>query len=206
MTISTLFLDIGQVLVGLDYEAVLARIQTLTPLSPQEVKQRLADSPDLLLYEKGHISTLNFFRHLLDLLKMDISLDLFEKTWVSVFVLETDHGRELISPEFFRRLKAKYSVIALSNINQLHFEYLSQFHPLVNEFDEYVLSYQVGSVKPDPPIYHAALEKTNSNPQEVLFVDDRIENIEAAEKLGMGGILFVGEAQLEENLTDLGAL
>ena len=206
MTISTLFLDIGQVLVGLDFETAIARIQTLTPLSRQEVEQRLTGSPELLLYEKGRISTLNFFRRLSDLLEMDISLDLFEKTWTSVFILETDHGTGLISPEFFWRLKAKYPVIALSNINQLHFEYLSQFHPLVSEFDEYVLSFQVGSVKPDPPIYRAALEKADSSPQEALFVDDRIENIEAAEKLGMRGVLFVSEAQLEENLRDLGAL
>jgi HAD superfamily hydrolase (TIGR01549 family) len=61
---------------------------------------------------------------------------------------------------------------------------------LTQYFQGFVISGDVGSRKPDPAIYKNLLLKMGCSPQEVVFVDDRLRNIEAANALGIHGILF----------------
>jgi putative hydrolase of the HAD superfamily len=62
-------------------------------------------------------------------------------------------------------------------------------------FDEIVISAEVGVRKPDPQIYHIALQKLAVHPEEAVFVDDFIENIRAAEALGLKAVWFRSTAQ-----------
>ncbi|MCP4140961.1 MAG: HAD family phosphatase [Chloroflexi bacterium] len=57
-------------------------------------------------------------------------------------------------------------------------------------FDEIFISAEMGVAKPNARIYEMVLEKLGVAPEETVFVDDFIENIEAARKLGMYGIHF----------------
>ena len=63
------------------------------------------------------------------------------------------------------------------------------FHPSV-------LSYEINIRKPDPKAYHYILNKLNLPPQEVLFIDNKPDNIAAAKSLGMDAILFQNTSQL----------
>jgi putative hydrolase of the HAD superfamily len=60
-------------------------------------------------------------------------------------------------------------------------------------FDTVVVSYELGLVKPDPAIYEACLDRLKVPPARVLFVDDRLENVEAAAQLGWQTLHFTGE-------------
>lgn len=51
-------------------------------------------------------------------------------------------------------------------------------------------SYDLGLLKPDPLIYKVVLQKLGAKPQEVIFIDDKKKNIEAAKSLGILGIVF----------------
>ena len=197
----TFFIDIGQVLVGLDYPSLLKHIQSLSPLSLEQISQHLTTNPDIWSYEAGQLSTEAFLGRLSRTLKINTSSQALKEAWGSLFP-----PGSLISSPLFDELGKKYQLVALSNTNEMHFDYLRRTHPLVNKFDDYVLSYQVGSLKPDPRIFKAALSKVGRSPKEVIFIDDRIENIRAAEKLGIRGILFVEERQLKQRLRNLGLL
>ena len=61
--------------------------------------------------------------------------------------------------------------------------------PCEELFDDVVDSSVVGLRKPDPPIYHLACERLGVRPEEVVFLDDFVENVEAARALGMGGVV-----------------
>jgi putative hydrolase of the HAD superfamily len=65
-------------------------------------------------------------------------------------------------------------------------------------FDAMVISWEVGIVKPEPAIYRLALERLAVAPGEALFVDDRAVNVEAAEAVGMQGMIFRGDAAVAE--------
>jgi epoxide hydrolase-like predicted phosphatase len=68
-----------------------------------------------------------------------------------------------------------------------------------NAFDHMVISAEVGVMKPDPGIYHLALEKLGVTAPEAVFVDDFIENVEGARALGMQAVHFTAvEPAMEE--------
>jgi putative hydrolase of the HAD superfamily len=60
----------------------------------------------------------------------------------------------------------------------------------LNSFDQVTLSYEVRAAKPDPVIYEHCLEGLSVAPEKALFFDDRIENIQSAESLGIHAIQF----------------
>ncbi|MFE3452211.1 HAD family hydrolase [Nonomuraea sp. NPDC059194] len=66
--------------------------------------------------------------------------------------------------------------------------------------DAVVSSARVGLAKPDPRIYELAAEVAGVAPERCLFVDDRLENVEAARALGMAGVHFTAAADLAEAL------
>ena len=144
MEIKTLFMDIGEVLVRLDYPTLLKRIKSLSPLSIEEITHRLNGSTDTQLYETGQLSTEAFLGRISRTLRIQAPLAQLKQVWGQLFP-----PGSLISPRFFDQLKRRYQLVALSNTNEMHFEYLCQTHPLVSHFHDYVLSYQVGHLKPE---------------------------------------------------------
>jgi putative hydrolase of the HAD superfamily len=71
-------------------------------------------------------------------------------------------------------------------------------------FDLFVSSSTVGLRKPEPAIYRLALALTHRDPPESLLIDDREENVLAAERLGMRTHHFSSAEHLERNLAELG--
>jgi putative hydrolase of the HAD superfamily len=67
-------------------------------------------------------------------------------------------------------------------------------------FDHLIFSSELGLVKPEPGIFEAAIEIVSAPPSEILFVDDRAANVEAAVDAGMQAILFSSAAQLQAEL------
>jgi putative hydrolase of the HAD superfamily len=65
--------------------------------------------------------------------------------------------------------------------------------PLADCFDAVIVSFEVGCAKPDPRIYEICLEKLGVPAASALFVDDRLENVAAAEQLGINTLHFTGE-------------
>jgi putative hydrolase of the HAD superfamily len=66
-----------------------------------------------------------------------------------------------------------------------------------------VFSCEVGLAKPDPAIYNLVLRLCSTQPEEAIFVDDFVENIEAANALGIHGILFKNAKQAMADVRDL---
>lgn len=66
-----------------------------------------------------------------------------------------------------------------------------------------LLSGDLGMVKPDAEIYHRTCEVLKARPGDILFIDDRADNIVAAEAVGMAGLLFTDAATLRDDLTRL---
>jgi len=203
--VNTLLIDIGEVLVQMNRGVLLERMQKLTGFSEEEIERRLGSFTDIAVYERGELSTEQFYQRVSHVIEMNISLESFKEAWSNIFTLGQDQPN-LFSPHLFQQLSECYQMVALSNTNEMHFDYLSQVYSVVNDFDEYVLSYQVGCLKPDEKIYQTALEKAGCAPSEALLVDDRLENILGGERLGIRGILFVEEKQLRHQLSDLGVL
>ena len=74
----------------------------------------------------------------------------------------------------------------------------------IHRFDVLVWSYQLRLVKPDPAIYRYTLAKLGTQPAETLFIDDKLENIEAARALGIRAVQFSSVEHLRQDLIAAG--
>lgn len=89
-----------------------------------------------------------------------------------------------------RTLKQDYTTAVLSNYGSRLRWKINELWKIGDAFDHLVISAEVGVMKPDPMIYQIALEKTNSQPQEAVFIDDAPENVAAARALGIYALHF----------------
>ena len=73
------------------------------------------------------------------------------------------------------------------------------FKPL---FHSFIVSSEVGMVKPDAEIYNHALNSLGSSAHETIFIDDSEENIIGAEAVGISGIVYESVSQLKKELKE----
>jgi putative hydrolase of the HAD superfamily len=83
----------------------------------------------------------------------------------------------------------------ISNTNELHVRWLDEHVPALKEFDLVMMSNEVHLAKPDPAIFLLALELLDLPPAQTLFIDDMAENVDAAQSLGMAGLVHVNWGQ-----------
>jgi epoxide hydrolase-like predicted phosphatase len=104
--------------------------------------------------------------------------------------------------EFLRSLRPERKVGLISNAwSGLRAFITSQRFEDV--FDEMIISAEIGLMKPDPRIYRLALEKLGVQPEESVFLDDVLVNVEAARSLGMTGIHFTQPDKALDELKQL---
>jgi putative hydrolase of the HAD superfamily len=70
----------------------------------------------------------------------------------------------------------------------------------VNKFDHHTWSYALKLAKPEPAIYHHAVEGLGTPPDQILFIDDRADNIEAALAAGMQAIQYTDHSTFEREM------
>lgn len=98
-------------------------------------------------------------------------------------------------------LKAEgYRLYGLSNwCSRVHIT-MSQFSGIFGLLDGYIISSEEKLIKPEPAIYQRLFDKFGLRPEECIFTDDRSDNIDAALRMGMPGILFQTARQYESEL------
>lgn len=99
---------------------------------------------------------------------------------------------------------ARVRAFALSNWSDRTYAIARPRFPFLGWFEGVVVSGEVGITKPDPRIYRTLLERYELEPGATVFVDDRRPNVDAAERLGIRGVLFVDAPTLRRDLGALG--
>jgi putative hydrolase of the HAD superfamily len=100
----------------------------------------------------------------------------------------------------------QYLLGALNNEARVTNDYRFNTFGLRELFDVGLSSCYLGLRKPDVAIYKRALDIVGRPPERVLFIDDRRENVAAADAVGMKGIQFLGADSLRSELVSLGVL
>lgn len=93
---------------------------------------------------------------------------------------------------------------ALTNFSAETYPLAVARFPFLLDFDGSVVSGHEGLIKPDPAIYQLLLKRYAITPTRAVFIDDRIENVDAARHLGMHGIHFTDPALVRLELRALG--
>lgn len=197
--IRTIILDLGRVLVPFDFARGYARMSERSGLPPEEIRTRIKESGLVRRLESGQIRDHDFVRQIAALLGVEMSYEEFAGHWSSIFLPET-----LIPEAWVRDLRRRYRMVLLSNTNGIHYTGLRASHPILQHFDAYVLSHEVGAMKPEPKIYAAALAAAQAQPEECFFTDDIPEYVEGARRAGIDAVTFVNAEQLRAELSARG--
>ena len=180
-----LMLDLGNVVFPLEFEAFDAWLLTCRRDQQRDIsKDFLAIYLD---YERGKFDTSFYYRRMREELELDFEESKFEKMWLSCWQKDTE-GME----DFIVSLKGKYKLCVLSNTNALHMNDYLKTKKILGHFDQLFLSYEMGCSKPDVAIYKKITQELQVKPEQILFFDDKAENIEGARKAGWQAEIFNG--------------
>ena len=200
--IKTIFFDIGGVLIDIHPERTYQYLSDSADVEVSMVKESFPwDAHDQ--YERGIMNNEDWFITYKESLPQPCCLKRsdFWNAWKLLL------GEEKNTVNVLEALNKQYSIWLLSNTNPKHIQdeiekrYL--FPSLVNGA---VYSFDVGVRKPEKEIYEIAMQRANANPQECLFIDDLLENIQAAKQIGIEGIHFISSEQLKQELVHLGII
>jgi HAD superfamily hydrolase (TIGR01509 family) len=93
-----------------------------------------------------------------------------------------------------------------SNTNELAVAHIRENFPFFGGFDDYILSYEHGAMKPDTKLYEVVEQKTGHRREKIIYIDDRAENIAAAAARGWQVVLQETPAKSREALRRAGLL
>ena len=167
--------DIGNVILNFDVERVLRKYTSLEK-EREFILKNVINSPEWLGYgliDTGYLSRESAIEivcdrtnHLNDRLINDFWNNYDDYAFVDKRVLE-----------MIRKLKNEYKIYLLSNINQNTYNSVKK-SGLFDLVDGYVLSFQEHMIKPYDGVFKRLIEKYNLVPEETLFIDDNLKNIE----------------------------
>lgn len=171
--------DLGRVLLDFDYNRAARNIACHCTMGELELKAALDQSPLLFRYETGLMTTPEFFAEVQ-------ALSTFSKDYRTFAPLFGDIFTEIPPMIDLNRQVRKngFPTYIFSNTNELAIEHIRERYSFFSEFTDYILSYEHRSMKPDSIIYGVVEKQTGKKGKDILYIDDRLENIEAGEKRG----------------------
>lgn len=201
--IRAVIFDLGNVLIGFDHRIAVSKIAPHTPAQAQEIYDLFFDSKLTREFEKGKINPLEFFEKVKSALDLKISYEKFLPIWNEIFFRKPE------TEEFIRALSPDLTLVLLSNINKLHYDYcIDNFSSSISlfDFDKVIPSCATGFVKPQKEIYDLAIRAAGVDLENIVYVDDRQDLVEAARSYGLASIQFQGAQQLKKEFQNLGIL
>ena len=193
--IKTLIFDLGNVIVSFDHRKTSKRLADAFNHADDVIYEKAVTSELVREYNLGRLSTDEFIAEVNRELNGQIGYEDFFAAWNCTFLPEP-----IISEQFIESLSKKYKLLILSDTNEMHFDFIRENYPVMNHFDDFVVSHRVNVSKPSAEIFQKAAELADCLPEECLFIDDLAANVEGARKFGMQAIRFVSPEQLVEDL------
>ena len=193
--ITAITFDLGNVLIKVDHFRFCRRLAALAALSPQEVYAQVFESGLEPGYDTGRITSREFYERVTAHFGVALPYSRFCDLWCDLF--DPMEGMA----EVVEHLSSSFPLLLLSNTNSLHFDYIqARFAALLQPFRAFVLSYEVGSRKPEPAIYQSLIRQAGRPPEEILFIDDKVSFVEAARGQGLTAWQFRSPQELQPEL------
>ena len=199
MEIKCIIFDLGDVIVNLDFSQFFNEVITPSPLNKPKTPIMLEFFRQSDTYHQGIISDEEFYQLACELLRVcSLNKEDFFKAFNSII---SDLNKDVVDLIKKIRKKNNFRFICISNINSSHWNYLKKKKwDIWDLFDDFILSHEVHLTKPDPEIFQLAIDKAKCQPSEILFIDDGLNNVRAANDLGINTIRFVDIEDLIEKL------
>jgi putative hydrolase of the HAD superfamily len=201
--IKNVIFDFGNVLFDLDLPSIERNLQQLMGIGYEQAREKLVRTRVFELYETGGMDSAEF----LDQIRMSVpeppAREVILDIWNAIFLEMPAHRFTML-----QELRQKYKVFLLSNINELHEQWIADYmvrvhgiHDYENRyFDGVYFSHLIRLRKPDTAIYEYVLADAELKPEETVFFDDVAANIEAARAVGIKAFLHPVGSEIADHV------
>ena len=193
--------DLGKVLVDFDYSIAARRITARGKMTIREIAQFINQSPLFVHYESGRVTTEQFYQEIRRVTGFLGNLAEFSECFADIFVAI----EPMVQLQAALRQKGLAAYV-FSNTNQLAAEHIRRNFPFYANFDGYILSYQHGAMKPDGRLYEVVERASGRHGAELLYLDDRPENVAAGAARGWQVVLHESPEKSRAAVEKLGLL
>ncbi len=200
LPVKNIIFDYGNVIFGLDFAKSQQAWKNLGIDNAGSFYSHKIQNPVFTDFERGDISS-EFFRMKIKQLigNPDLTDHQIDGAWNSLLVGVAPGNHELLLA-----LKKKYRTFLLSNINEIHYNYIMDylktdfgFEGNGHLFEKAYYSHLMGKRKPEPEIFEQVLHENGLDPIETLFIDDSPQHIESAGKLGIRTYLMTAPDSIQ---------
>jgi HAD superfamily hydrolase (TIGR01509 family) len=199
--IRTFLFDMGNVLVHFSHDRMCRQIGALCGRTGYELREHLMDSGRQWDFERGLVSPDDFHTWFETTFKTKINRHDLAHAASDIFTLNTP----IVS--VLDELKSRgYRLVLLSNTSVFHYEFVRDHFPVLDRFDDFVLSFEVQSMKPDPEIYEAALKKIGCDAPDCFYTDDIPQYVDQGRHHGLDAEVFTTVDSLKLQLTQRGII
>jgi putative hydrolase of the HAD superfamily len=154
-------------------------------------------------YDEGKLTGIAFWQKLLREARLDLGPDVVEELNRHDAHMWTTQNPAMLAWQLQLKQHGLRTAI-LSNMGDSVLESIQREFDWFPRFDVLVWSFQLHMAKPDPAIYRYTLDQLGNRPEETLFIDDKLVNVEAAQALGMKAIQFSTIDRLRADLLTAG--
>ena len=166
--------DLGKVLVDFDYSIAGRRIAARGRVSAKAVQEFIDHSPLLFRFETGQVSREQFFAEVQAATGFRGTIEEFSEFFSDIFT--TIEPMVKLNAELRQRGVPTY---IFSNTNELAISHIRSRFPFFSQFNDYILSYEHGAMKPDAKLYEVVERTSRLAGSDLLYLDDRQENVAA---------------------------
>lgn len=187
--IRNLIFDLGGVIIDLSVDHTLQAFSDLSGIEKKNVNDLYVTSPGFEAYEKGLMTDEDFRDFVREVFSIQSSSAAIDRCWIAML-----RGLPVKRLQLLVKLKEHYLVYLLSNTNSIHLNYINQImlpgivqneSSLDSYFHRAYYSYIMKKRKPNTDIFEQVLEENSLSPDQTLFLDDNLGNIEGAKQLGI---------------------
>ena len=193
--------DLGGVILDIDYNLTRNAFRNLGITDFDGMYSQAGADQLFQKLETGKISEESFYKELNRRTGLNLLPEAIRIAW-NAMLLNFREG----SLHFLDNISSKYRIFLLSNTNYIHLTSFNKIFlnkkrekPFDKYFEKAFYSCEIGLRKPDRICYEWVLKETGINAGKTLFIDDSVQNIEAAKKVGLQTI-HLDEGKYIENL------
>ncbi|MGA3283698.1 MAG: HAD family phosphatase [Verrucomicrobiota bacterium] len=176
--------DLGKVLVDFDYSLAARKIAARSAMPLDGINSFIGSSNITVKYEVGLLTRREFFEQARQVIGFHGTFEEFGEFFADIFTAIP--SMIALHATLHRRGVPTY---IFSNTNDLAIEHIRRNFPFFKNFDGYIVSYEIGALKPDAKIYKALEKLTGRHGADILYLDDRPENVAAGAARGWRTIL-----------------
>ena len=183
--IDNIIFDLGNVILDINYQSTIKAFEKIGIENASILYSKSSQTKIFDQLETGKITKEDFILEIQKIIPKASKSEIIN-AWNAI-IKDLPESRI----DILKNLKDKFSIFLLSNTNSIHIDYIvkkigrGKYHEFYNLFDKVYYSHELKLRKPDPNIFKLVINENNLKIKNTLFIDDSIQHINSAKKLGL---------------------